>query len=302
MFAVRVKAEAKDDNVTLLSAGVAFYSLLALFPGLAAMISIYAMIANPDEVQRQVLKALAAAPAEVRDLVSTQISSIATSSGATTSIAAIIGIITAIWAASAGTGHLMDALNVAYDERETRGFLKRKGIALGFTGGAIVFLVVAFGLIALLPALLAKTGLGLFGRVFASLVRWVVLYAAMIVGLAILYRYAPDRDEPRWRWASPGAALAALIWTLGSILFSLYTANFAKYNKTYGSLGAVVVLMLWLYLTALAVIIGAEVNSEVERQTLKDTTVGEPEPLGMRNAYAADTVGRSADDLHEDRR
>ena len=293
----RVKTEAKQDNLPLLSAGVAFYSLLALVPGLAAMISIYGLVADPQKVQQQVVSSLSAAPQEVRDLVSSQLSSIASSSSGGTLVAVIVGIVLALWTASAGIGHLMQAINVAYDEDDSRSFLRRRGIALAFTVSAVVMLLASFVVIALLPAWLASTGLGFAARVFASLLRWVLLFAVMIGALAVLYRYAPDRDEPKWRWASAGAAIAAFVWLVGSIAFSIYTANFGKYNKTYGSLGAVVVLMLWLYLTSLAVILGAEINAELERQTIRDSTEGAAQPIGGRHAYAADTVGAGSDGI-----
>jgi len=293
----RVRLEAKDDHVSLLAAGVAFYSLLAAVPALVAVISIYGLIADPADIGEQVVDALAAAPAEVRDLVSAQLESIAGSSSGATLFAALLGVVLALWSASSGVGHLIDALNVAYDESERRGFVERKLLALAFTVGAIAFVVVAFGAIAILPALVADTGLGGFGRVLVGAVRWVVLFAGTITGLSLMYRYGPDRDEPKWRWTSPGAVLAAVLWIAGSLLFSLYTANFAKYNDTYGSLGAIVVVMLWLFLTATVVIVGAEVNAELERQTLSDTTKGPSRPLGQRDAYAADTVGESAEQL-----
>jgi membrane protein len=294
---VRVKSEAKEDHVTLLSAGVAFYSLLALVPGLVALISIYGLVAKPSTVRSQVVSSLSAAPREVRDLVASQLASIASSSGGAKGITAVVGIILALWSASAGVGHVMDALNVTYDEEEQRSFIRRKAIALMFTIGAVLFFVIAFAVIAIMPAALADTGLGVVGRILANVLRWVILFGGMIVGLAILYRYAPDRDEPRWRWASPGAIVAAVLWTIGSIAFSIYTANFGKYNETYGSLAAIVVVMLWLFLTALAVLLGGEVNSELERQTAKDTTEGPPDALGARGAYAADTVGPDAEEM-----
>src|SRR6185295_8662124 len=145
--------------------------------------------------------------------------------------------------------------------------------------------------------LLAKTGLGTAGRVLVGLLRWILLMAGMTVGLGVVYRYGPDREDARWEWVSVGAVAASVMWIVGSILFSIYTANFAKYNETYGSLGAVVILLLWLHLTALAVILGAEINCEVERQTAKDSTEGAPEPMGSRNAVAADTLGATAEQV-----
>ncbi len=286
----RVRSEAKVDQVPLLSAGVAFYALLAMVPAIVAIVSIYGLVADPQQVRAQIVDALRAAPSEVSALVSTQLESIA-SSGASTLVAVVIGIVAALWSASAGIGHLIDALNVAYDETETRGIARRKAIALLFTVGSIVFVVVAIGVISFLPALVATTNLGAPGRFAIGIVRWLLLLAGLLTGLAVLYRYGPDRAAPKWRWTSPGAAVAGVLWLVGSLLFSVYTANFAKYNETYGSLGAVVVVMLWLFLTSFAVILGAEVNAEMERQTTKDSTTGPAVPMGQRNAYAADTLG-----------
>jgi membrane protein len=289
--AKRVKGEAKRDNVPLLAAGVAFFALLALVPALVALVSLYGLIADPDEVERQVTNALAAAPSEVRNLVQAQLTSITEDTSRSAGVLALVlGVAVALWSASSGMSHLVEAVNAAYDEEETRGFVKKRAISLGLTIGAIVFLVVAFTVIALLPALLAETGLGSGARAAIGVVRWVLLIPAMIVGLAVLYRYAPDRDEPRWSWASPGAIVATVVWIVASLLFSLYSANFGSFNETYGSLAAVVVMMLWLWITALAVILGAELNAELERQTAQDTTEGREEPMGERRAYAADTV------------
>lgn len=298
----RVRAEAKDDHVALLAAGVAFFSLLAAVPGLVAVISIYGLVAEPADIGPQIVDALAAAPREVRDLATAQMEAIAGTSGASTLLAAVFGILVALWSASAGIGHLIEALNVAYDEKDRRGWVRRKLRALGFTVGAIVFIVLAFGAITVLPAIVADSALGGAGKFMIEAVRWVVLFALMIGGLAVLYRYGPDRDEPRWRWTSPGAIMAALLWVAGSMLFSLYTTNLGKYNETYGSLGAIVVVMLWLFLTSAVVIIGAEVNAELERQTLKDTTEGPSQPIGFRDAEVADTVGKTAEQMKSSRR
>ena len=290
----RVRTEAKEDGVTLMSAGVAFYALLALVPGLVALISIYGLVAKPSDVKNQITSTLSAAPREARDLVTSQLESIVSSAGGGAVFGAVIGIVTALWSASSGVGHLVGAINRAYDEKETRNFLKLKAISLALTVAAILFVVVAFGIIALLPPLLAATGLGAPGRIIIGVLRWVLLLTGMALGLAVVYRYGPDRDQPRWRWVSPGAIVAAVTWVIGSLLFSLYTANFGKYNQTYGSLGAVVILLLWLFLTSLVVILGAEINAELERQTARDTTEGRDEPMGARNATAADTLGETA--------
>lgn len=170
-------------------------------------------------------------------------------------------------------------------------------MAILLTLGATVFIVAAVGLIAVLPAALADTGLGTAGRVLVGIIRWVVLPFGMIAALSVLYRYAPNREDPKWRWVSPGAFAATAMWLIASAAFSIYTANFAKYNETYGALGAVVIVMLWLFLTAVAVIVGAELNAELERQTAHDSTTGAQRPMGIRDAHAADTIGPTADEL-----
>ena len=285
----------------MLSAAVAFYSLLALVPALVAVVSLYGLLADPASIDRQINDWLGSAPREVRDLVSAQLTSITENAGAAAGIGVIIGLVAALWSASSGMSHVIEAINIAYDERESRTWIKRRVLAVALTIGAAVFMLVAIGLVAVLPAALADTGLGAGARIAAGLIRWLVLFVGMSTALSVLYRYAPDRDEPQWRWASPGAIVATVVWLLASVVFSIYTANFAKYNETYGSLGAVVVVMLWLFLTALAVILGAELNAELERQTTRDTTTGTEKPMGARDAHAADTLGPTADEIGKSR-
>ena len=286
----RVKTEATEDDVSLLAGGVAFFALLALVPALVALVSLYGLFASEATVTEQVGKVLGAAPAEVQNLVEEQLRAIVRTSASGVSLAVVVGLIVALWSASSGMKHLIGAINLAYDEGETRGFVRVRAMSLGLTLGAVVFLVIAFGVIAVLPAALTKTGLGVGARIAVGVLRWLVLLVGMLVGLGVLYRYAPDRADPKWSWASPGAIFATVGFMVTSLLFSLYTANFGRYNETYGTLGAIVVVMLWLYFTALMVILGAELNAELERQTRRDSTTGSPQPLGQRHAYAADTV------------
>jgi membrane protein len=292
-IAKRTKAEAKDDNVALLAAGVAFYALLSLVPALVALVSVYGMVADPADVERQVSDALAAAPAEVRDLVEEQLTSITESSSGGLGLTAVLGVALALWSASSGMKHLITAISVAYDERETRGFLKLRGTALVLTVGAVAFMVIAIGVITALPAVVADTSLGSLARGAVSILRWPLLGIGLLLGLAVLYRYGPDRDEPRWAWTAPGTVVATVLWVVASVAFSIYTSNFGSYGETYGSLGAVVVLMLWLMISAAVVIMGAELNAETEHQTAVDTTEGHREPMGERDAHVADTVGDS---------
>lgn len=298
----RTRVETQRDNVGLLAAGVAFYALIAMVPGLVALVSIYGLVSTPSDVERQITDLLGAAPTEVKELVEAQLRSIVEANGAAVGIAAVIGIVVSLYSASSGTKHLIQAINAAYDEEEGRGFVKLTLLALALTIGAVVFLIAAVGIVAFLPAVLGETGLGSAARFVIGALRWLLLAAAMVVGLSVLYRFAPNRDEPKWGWASPGAVVATALWLVGSALFSIYAANFGKYNETYGSLAAIVVMMLWLFLTAFVVILGAELNAELERQTRKDTTVGPDRPLGEREAESADTVGATADEVKVEQR
>jgi membrane protein len=284
----RTVAESKSDQLALLAAGVAFFGLLALVPALLALVSIYGLVADPADVSRHVGDVLGAAPAEVRDMVEEQLRAVTERSSASAGFGVVIGLAVALWSASSGMKHLIDALNAAYDEEEGRTFIKVRGLSLLLTLGAIVFVVAAFGVIAIVPAIVEGP---------LALLRWPLLAAAFAAALAVLYRYAPSRDEPEWRWTTPGAVVATVLWLVASGLFSIYASQFGSYNETYGSLGGVVVLMLWLFLTAAVVLFAAELDAELERQTRYDTTEGRDRPMGQRDAYAADTVGPTADEV-----
>jgi membrane protein len=291
--AMRVKGEVKDDQVPLLSAGVAFYLLLALFPALAALVSLYGLFADPAQVSQQVSDLTGTLPQEAQSLITDQLEKI-TEEEQGIGVTLAVSIVAALWAASSGVKHLIGAVNAAYDERETRKFLKLRGLSLALTVGAVAFAAVALGVIAVLPAVAEELPFGSVGRTLVQIGSYVGLALGFAVGLAVLYRFAPDRDAPRWRWVSWGAAIATVVWLLGSVAFSVYVSNFGSYGETYGSIGAVIVLMLWLAVTAFAIILGAEVNSELEAQTARDSTVGHPEPMGARGAVKADHLGEPA--------
>jgi membrane protein len=207
------------------------------------------------------------------------------------SIGAAGGILLALYGASKGMKALMEGLNIIYDEQEERGFIKLNLIALGLTLVVIVAMIVAIGAIIIVPLLLNFVGLGPVAETLIGLLRWPILFVVALVVLAIIYRYGPSRAQPRWRWVSWGAAVATFIWLLGSIAFSIYVQNFGSYNETYGSIGAVVILLMWFWLSAFSVLLGAELNAEMEHQTERDSTTGPPQPRGRRGAYVADQVG-----------
>jgi membrane protein len=288
----RTWAQRKDDDVQILAAGVAFYVFLALFPAIIATISIYGMVADPADVEQQLSTVLEALPEEAADLVQTQVEDVAATGAAGLGISALISILAALWSASKGMQALITALNRAYNEDETRGFVKLRGLALLFTLGLILAVAVGVGGMVLIGSLADDVG----GAVswLVNIVRWPVLGALVMLGLAVIYRYAPDRQSPAWRWVSPGAIVAVVVWLLASIGFSIYVNNFGEFNETYGSLAAVIILMLWLFISAFIIIMGAEMDSEMERQTYVDTTEGDDDPMGERDAMAADTVGASA--------
>jgi membrane protein len=189
--------------------------------------------------------------------------------------------------------HLIGAISLAYDEEEGRGFLRLRSLALLLTIGGIVLLAAVVAGFVAAPRALPESGAGGVARTVLLVVRWPLLAVVALVVLAVLYRLGPNRDAAEWRWVTPGSVLATVVWVAASVAFSIYTSRFGSYNETYGSLGAVIVVMLWLYLSAYAVIAGAELNAELERQTVADTTRGPGRPLGRRDAYAADTVGAS---------
>jgi membrane protein len=296
MFAVlkRVKAEVKDDNVGLLAAGVAFYAMLAIFPAIIAVVTIYGMVADPDQVKTQVGEFAKSLPSGADQLLTKQLTDVANAGRQALSIGLVISLLALLWSVSSGVQGLIKSLNVIYDEKETRGFVKLRGLSLLLTLGAIVVTVVALALITVFPGVIDGLGLGRAGQVAASVARWVVLAVLVLLALGVVYRLGPDRANPRWRWVSPGAVVALVLWLLGSVGFSYYVDNFGKYNQTYGALAAVIILLLWLFLSAFAVLLGAEFNAETERQTARDTTTGPERPPGERGAEVADDIADGA--------
>jgi membrane protein len=294
-FAVlrRVKAEVKEDNVPLLAAGVAFYAMLAIFPAIIAVVTVYGMVADPAQVESQVGELAKSLPSGADQLLTEQLKSVTSAGRQSLSIGLALSLLGVLWSASGGVQGLVKGLNLVYDERETRGFLKLRGLSLLLTLGAIVVAVIAIALIAVFPGFVDSLGLGRAGELAASIGRWVVLALLVLAALAVVYRYAPDRAKPRWRWVSWGAVVALVLWLLGSVGFSWYVDNFGKYNQTYGALAAVIILLLWLFLSAFVVLLGAEFDAETERQTATDTTTGPSRPLGQRDAEVADTLGES---------
>jgi membrane protein len=289
-IALRVKDEQTRDNLSIVAAGVAFYFILAMPPALASAVSIYGLVADPQQVSQQLNAISGMMPGEVSQILNDQLTRVTQQSGGALSFGMIIGLLLTLWSANKGTKALITSLNIVYDEEEDRGFFKLNLWSLMLTVGGIVGVLIVLGLLVALPALIDKLPLSSIAQGIFRYARWPLMACMVVVGLALIYRLAPDREQPKWRWVSWGSVIATLLWMIGSFLFSYYVSNFGDYNKTYGSMGAIAILMLWFFLSTYVVLLGAEINAEMEHQTQKDSTTGEPRPIGERKAYVADTV------------
>ena len=275
------------------AAGVTFYALLALFPALAALVSIYGLFADPATIQEHLNTLSGVLPGGALEVVGEQVKRIASKGGGALGFGFVFGLAVSLWSANAGMKAVFDALNIVYDEEEKRSFVRLNLQSLAFTLGAIAFLILAVGGIVAIPIVLNFLGLGSGLEWLIFLGRWPLLLVIVVLGLAVLYRYGPSRDTAQWAWVTPGSLVAAGLWLVASLLFSWYASNFGSYNETYGSLGAVIGFMTWIWLSAIVVLLGAEINAETEHQTAHDTTEGPPQPMGARGATMADTVGKA---------
>jgi membrane protein len=286
----RVVGDISRDNISLMAAGIAFYALLSLAPAFTALVALYGLAFDPAEVQSQIKAVEGIIPPEAQRVIAGQLTAVVRASDSTLGVGFVISLAVALWSANSATGALISALNVVYAEPEKRSLPRYYAHTLLLTAAGVVFSLLALLLIAIIPAVLGLLPFGGAGKELVSAVRWPVLLLLFGGALAVVYRYAPCRNEPRWSWVSWGTVAAMLLWIASSALFSVYVGSFATYNKTYGSLGAVVVLLMWFWISAYAVLLGAELNAEMEHQTARDTTDRPPKPLGKRGAYVADTI------------
>ena len=285
--------EMNKDRILAVAAGVTYFGLLALFPAITAFVSMYGLFADAATINEHLAALSGFLPGGATEIIADQVKRINQNSTGTLGFAFFTGLAIALWSANAGMKAMFDALNVAYGEEEKRGFFKLNLISLSFTLGAIVFILLAIGAIVVVPLVLQFVGLGKVAEWILWLARWPALLLAIVVGLAVLYRYGPSRDQPEWKWITPGSIVAAVVWIVASMLFSWYVSNYANYNETYGSLGAAIGFMTWLWLSTTIVLVGGELNAEIEHQTAKDTTQGPPEQMGARGAKMADTLGEA---------
>jgi len=287
----RVYGRVLNDNISLIAAGVAFYGLMGLFPGIAALMAIGGLWLEPGMVASQIQELVAILPTEAAQIIIDQAKAVAGSDEAGLGLAAAVGLGTALYSSSRGVASIVTGLNVAYEEKEKRSFLTVFGMTLVLTLFLIVVLILTVATIIALPVILGYISLGVLAEDIMLVLRWPILMAVMIFALAVLYRWGPSRSTPKWRWVTPGAILACALWIAGTFGFSYYVGNFGSYNETFGTLGGVIVLLLWMWLSAFIVLLGAEFDAEMEAQTRKDSTVGAPRPMGSRGATKADELG-----------
>ena len=280
-----------EDRLLATAAGVVFFGLLAVFPAITALVSCYGLFANPSTIGANLQTLALMLPEGSFQIVQDQIARVLAKGNTELGATFLFGLALAIWSANAGVKAIIDALNVVYEEREKRSFLQLNLLSLAFTIGGIAALLLMVGAVVAFPLALDHLGLGPESKFIVSLARWPLLFLVLLGALGILYRFGPSRRAPRWEWLSVGTLAAAVLWIVGSSLLSWYLSNFGNYGATYGSLGAAIGLMMWMWMSAIIVLCGAELNSEIEHQTALDTTVGRPKPLGARDAVVADTLG-----------
>jgi membrane protein len=288
----RTFSQVSDDRLLTEAAGITFYSLLALFPAIAAMVSIYGLFAEPATIGDHLDVLGTVVPGGGMEIIDEQVKRITSKGNAALGFGVIIGLATALWSSNQAVKAMVDALNIVYGEREDRSFIRRTALTLAFTVAGIVFILLSMGAVVVLPIALKFVGLGGTSETLLSLARWPVMLVVVSLFLACLYRFGPNRDKPKWRWVSWGSAFAAVSWALVSAGFSYYVTNFGNYNETYGSLGAVIGFMTWIWISSTVVLVGAELDAEMEHQTARDTTEGPERPLGARGARMADEVAR----------
>ncbi len=289
----RTYSEMNSDRLLSIAGGVAFFTLFAIFPAITALVSGYGLFFNAATIANRLSMLNDVVPANVLSIVTEQATRIASGTNGTLTIGIVAGILVMVWSAMGGVKAMIDALNVIYEQEEGRSFLKLNLVALAFTIGGFAAFLIAVAAVIVLPLVLNSIGLGGVSATLMQALRWPALLIFLLLGLSVLYRYAPHRRSARWQWVSVGSVSAAVVWIGASYLFSWYLAKFNSYNVTYGSLGAVVAMMMWLWISSIVVLLGAELNAEIEHQTARDSTVGDDKPLGKRGATMADTVGES---------
>jgi membrane protein len=288
---LRVYANFGKHRILALAAGMTYYSILAIFPALAALVAIYGLFSDPSTIARHLDQVAGLVPGGAIDVAREQLTRVSSKGGQTLGWTFIIGLAISLWSANAAMKSLFDTLNIVYGEEEKRGFFSLNAISLAFTVAAIVFVLLALSAVVIVPVLLNFLQLSNFADLLFRIVRWPAMFVVLALALACIYRFGPSRRAPRWKWITWGSVVATILWIAASLLFSWYAANFGSFNKTYGSLGAAVGFMTWFWISAIVILLGAEIDAEMEHQTARDTTVRASKPMGSRDARMADTVG-----------
>jgi membrane protein len=278
-----------EHRVLAMAAGVTFYVLLAIFPAFAALVSVYGFFGDPSTIRQHLNDLSNVLPGGATEVIGDQLQRLTSQPASKLGFALFFGLAVSLWSANAGMKALFDALNVVYGEKENRSFIKLNVISLAFTIGALLFMVLALTAITVLPVILNDLGLATATEWLIELGKWPLLLTGVALGIALVYRYGPSREKPRWRWVTWGSVGAAIAWLTMSLLFSWYSANFGSYDKTYGSLGAAIGFMTWMWLSSTVILVGAELDAEMEHQTERDTTIGP----GMASSYAAGAIEHS---------
>ncbi|WFS03405.1 YihY/virulence factor BrkB family protein [Rhizobium tumorigenes] len=289
----RVLHEVSEDRVTLVAGGVTFYLLLALFPALAALVSLYGLVADPVTISENLGKLAGMLPPGAFDVFADQIKSLAEKRDSSLGLTFFFGLAVALWSTHNGTLAIFDAMNIAYEEKEKRGIIKLNVVAFCFTICGMLAAIVMIGLVALLPTVLSYIWLDQFKENALLLLRWPIVLVVVAATVLAIYRVGPSREPPKLRWMTWGALLTIIGLTAMSLGLSYYLSHFANYNATYGTLGALIGFLVWTWLSVTVLIVGGELNAELEHQTAKDSTTGSPKPLGQRGAYVADNVASS---------
>jgi membrane protein len=284
----------REDNLSALAAGAAFYMLLSIFPTLTAVVSLYGLIGDPSMAGQQIVAMQGLLPTEAVTLIATWLKAFGENPPSRFGIGLIISSLIAFWSAWSATGMLMTAVNICYGAKENRNFVWFNLRAVALTAGLTLFGVAALALLAVLPAAFSLLALPPAWGNAIALVRWPLLTAIVVTALAIIYHYAPDRVQPKWQWVSWGAVAATALWLLASAGFTIYVSKIGNYDKTYGSVGAVIILLLWFYLSAYVTLIGAELNAEIDRQAVPKALLGADQGQAVGNAAARALERRAA--------
>lgn len=279
-----------EERVSLVAAGVTYYLLLAVFPALAVMVALYGFVADPSDITDHIEFLATVVPSGLLEIISGQLQSLATQDSSAQGLAFIAGLLIAFWSANNGIKALFEVMNLAYGETEKRGFLALNAITLAFTLGAFVMAISLITGVAVVPAVLSLLRLSGGSDTMVSLVRWPILLLVIAIGISLLYRLGPSREKAKLRWLNWGAVVATLVWLITSFLFSIYVERYADYNATYGTLGALIASLVWMWISIVILILGAKLNAELEHQTQVDSTTGRPQAIGERGAYVADTL------------